>query len=722
MQDTSLESNRPHARGAAEDRAGARAAAYCALVAGLILLFLVVRRSDWTASGELRAMLQLSAALVALVVGILALIRHYSRRNDTLLLIGAGMVGTAVLDGHHLLVTARVPFGLLPEDPAVTEPWSWFAGRAFLSLLLLWSWRAWRHERSGRPPLSDLRVYVEVGTFALLSIVLFDGVELPPAIRSSAFLARPFEVLPGVLFAAATIGYLQKGNWRRRPFEVWLVPALIISTAVQFLFVSFSLSGLDAFGTISLALKVVSYVFVFVGLVASMHELYRRVERSAHLIRHKNEALEIEIGVRRKAEQAARESESRYRRIMETIQEGYFEVDLAGNFVFWNDSLADLLGYPSDRLEGLNYRAYTREGHAAQVFETFAEVYRTGRPARVFGWEIVRPDGSLRYAEASAGPIDDERGEIVGFRGIVRDVTDRRATEERLEERTRELARSNEELRQFAYVASHDLQEPLRMVSGYTRLLARRYEGRLDEEADLFLRYAVEGVDRMQRLIRDLLDYSRVHTHGRSFERMKLEDALAWALANLEGAISDLDARITHDELPVVRADRSQLGQLFQNLLANALKFRGDRRPEIHVGVQGRPEVWQVSVRDNGIGIDPEHRTRVFEIFQRLHAPDEFEGTGIGLAICKRIVDRHGGQIWIEPSPGQGSTFVFTLPRDAGRGRRAGTVREASERQEAAGRQNTTGGVADPSIDAAGATSGARVGTDLAVSEPGTSS
>jgi len=666
VQDTILAGNRPEpeATPVRRDRVGARTAAYCALAAGLLLLFLAVRPASWTVAPAVTGMLQLAASLVALAVGLLALVRYYTRKNDTLLLVGAGMIGTATLDAYHLLVASRLATALSPADPTVAEPWSWFGGRFFLSLLLLWSWVAWRRERdTDGPALSELRTYFEIGAFTLLSIALFGMVELPPFVRVGSPLPRPIELMPGVMFGIATGGYLLKGNWRRLPFEVWLVPALIISTAIQLLFMPFSRAPVDAFGTAAYALKLLSYCFIFAGLVSSMYGLFRQVERSGHLVRHKNEALEVEVRTRREAERQARISETKYRTILETIQEGYFELDLAGNFVFWNDSLAELLGYPPDRLAGLNYRAYTRDGQSTVVSETLSEVYRTGKSCQVFGWEIVRNDGTRRFAEASAGPVHGDDGEVVGFRGIVRDVTARRATEERLETKSRELARSNEDLRQFAYVASHDLQEPLRMVAGYTQLLARRYEGQLDEEADLFIRYTVEGVDRMQQLIRDLLDYARVQTHGRRFAPVHLPEALGWALSNLEGALTDADATVTFDALPTVEGDTTQMGQLFQNLLANAIKFHGDRPLEIHVGVQRRPGEWQVSVRDNGIGIDPESRTRVFEIFQRLHPPDEYDGTGIGLAICKRIVERHGGEIWVEPSPVEGATFAFTLPR-----------------------------------------------------------
>lgn len=667
MQHTTLASIRPHSETLGRDRVGARAAAYCALAAGLLLLYLAIRDSSWAVTPSLHLAFELTAAVVALIVGILALVRFYSRKNDTLLLIGAAMIGTSVLDTYHLLVTTGIPMWLMPADHEATEPWSWFGSRMFLSVLLLWSWTAWRREnRQGVQRLSELRIYLEVGAITVLSIALFGMVSLPDAIRTGAIVPRPFELLPGAFFAVATIGYLAKGNWRNRPFEVWLVPALLVSVAIQWLFMPFSVSPFDAFATVSAVLKLLSYGYILIGLVASMYGLYRQLERSALLIEHSHEALRGESVDRKAAVAAASTSEEKYRTILATIQEGYFELDLAGNFVFWNEALMSLLGYRAERMAGLNYRAYTGEAHSTAVFEMFSRVYRTGQPVEAFAWEIIRPDGTHRYAEASAGPIRGEQDEIIGFRGIVRDVTARRHAEELVEAKSRELARTNEELRQFAYVASHDLQEPLRMVASYTQLLAHRYEGRLDGEADLFIRHTIEGVTRMQHLIGDLRDYSRVQSDARTFETVSLDTALEGALADLREKIEEADATITVDPLPEVEADPTQMEQLLQNLIGNAIKFRGELPVEVHIGAHKRPGEWQVFVCDNGIGVDPMYRERVFDIFHRVHGRRKFEGTGIGLAICKRIVERHGGRIWAEPTPGRGATLVFTLPRPRG--------------------------------------------------------
>ena len=232
---------------------------------------------------------------------------------------------------------------------------------------------------------------------------------------------------------------------------------------------------------------------------------------------------------------------------------------------------------------------------------------------------------------------------------------------QKLEESVAELGRSNADLQQFAYVASHDLQEPLRMVSSYTQLIARRYKGKLDADADEFIAFAVDGANRMQRLILDLLAYSRVNTAGRQFEPTAMETVLKAALNNLTNAVKESQAIITHDPLPAVMGDDKQLAQLFQNLLSNAVKFGGAQPPRIHISAKQTDGEWLCSVRDHGIGLDPQYADRIFVIFQRLHTRAEYPGTGIGLAICKKIVERHGGRIWVESQLGKGTTFYFTL-------------------------------------------------------------
>ncbi len=237
-----------------------------------------------------------------------------------------------------------------------------------------------------------------------------------------------------------------------------------------------------------------------------------------------------------------------------------------------------------------------------------------------------------------------------------------RKAHEALSKRTEELTRSNVELDQFASVVSHDLQEPLRMITAYLHLLQKQHAGKLDKDADEFIGFAVDGARLMHGLINDLLTYSRVGTRGKEFTAADCNIVLARTILNLKAAIDESDAQVTHDRLPTVHGDQLQLGQLLQNLLSNAIKYRSERRPEIHVGCERHGDTWRFAVKDNGIGIKPDYRDRIFVIFQRLHTRLEYPGTGIGLAICKKIVERHRGTIWFESEPMKGSTFYFTLP------------------------------------------------------------
>lgn len=232
-----------------------------------------------------------------------------------------------------------------------------------------------------------------------------------------------------------------------------------------------------------------------------------------------------------------------------------------------------------------------------------------------------------------------------------------------LAERVDELARSNAELERFAYVASHDLKEPLRMVMSYTALLARRYKGKLDSDADEFIGYAVDGAVRMEQLIQDLLLYSRTRIRDWCFKRVDCEVVLARALDNLQTALNETGALVTHDPLPTVKGDDTQLVQVFQNLIGNGIKFRGELTPCIHVSVKDKKKEWVLAVQDNGIGIDPEYADRIFVIFQRLHSRADYPGNGIGLAICKKVIENHGGRIWLNSMPRKGATFYFTIPK-----------------------------------------------------------
>jgi PAS domain S-box-containing protein len=289
-------------------------------------------------------------------------------------------------------------------------------------------------------------------------------------------------------------------------------------------------------------------------------------------------------------------------------------------------------------------------------------ILETGEPLINKEENPINRHGEERWVLVTKMPLRDETGEITGTFGIARDITTRKKNEDAIRRANADLARSNADLEQFAYVASHDLQEPLRAVAGYCQLLERRYVGALDEQGDTYLQHVVEGAQRMQQLIDDLLQYSRVSRKRDEFEPTDLRDAVEQAKLMMKTPIEQSGATIHCESLPVVMADRAQQVQLFQNLISNAIKYRGDEPPAVVISAEDRDGEVVISVCDNGIGIEPEFFDRIFVIFKRLHTRDEYAGTGIGLAVCKRIVDRHRGRIWVESEPGQGCDFRFTIP------------------------------------------------------------
>ncbi|MBN8220155.1 MAG: PAS domain S-box protein [Spirochaetes bacterium] len=328
--------------------------------------------------------------------------------------------------------------------------------------------------------------------------------------------------------------------------------------------------------------------------------------------------------------------------------------DRDGNIEYVNRKFVEVTGYSIAEVAGKNPK-FLKSGYLSEKdYEGLWSTIMRGEEWRG-EFHNRKKNGELFWVLASISPIKDGAGAITHYLAIEEDITS-------LKEIQTELARSNAELQQFAYIASHDLQEPLRMIGSYVQLLARRYQDKLDASANEFIAFAVDGVQRMQTLINDLLAYSRVSTSVRDFQTVDCAHVLAQVQANLKIALEESAAKITAGPLPVLRADPTQIMQLFQNLINNAVKFRAQRPPEIGIHAGKKGDFWQFDVSDNGIGFDMQYADRIFVIFQRLNNRAEYAGTGIGLAVCKRIVERHGGKIWVDSAPGKGTTFHFTLP------------------------------------------------------------
>jgi PAS domain S-box-containing protein len=357
---------------------------------------------------------------------------------------------------------------------------------------------------------------------------------------------------------------------------------------------------------------------------------------------------------------AAAAEMSRTDAVLEHVIDGVAILSAEGFIESFNRGAQEMFGQSADEVAGKEIAVLFPQEHNGDDAPV-ASIIFAGNAGGLCGEMVGRhKSGALFPLDLSVSRVC--MGDEDKFVCIMRDTTERKRAEEVVAQQSRELARSNAELEQFAYVSSHDLQEPLRMIHVFLQLLARRYQGKLGSEADEFIGFAVDGAVRMQKLIDDLLDYSRVGTRGKELLPLESGAALAQALDNLRLSIGESGATVTHEPLPTVMADESQLVRLFQNLVGNALKFRGEEPPRVDVRAEREEGKWLFSVRDNGIGIAREHFEKIFLIFQRVYSREEYPGTGIGLAVCKRIVERHGGRIWVDSEPGRGATFFFTLP------------------------------------------------------------
>jgi PAS domain S-box-containing protein len=377
-----------------------------------------------------------------------------------------------------------------------------------------------------------------------------------------------------------------------------------------------------------------------------------------------------DITKRKQAEAALAAERTLLRTLVDNLPDAIYVKDVAGRKTLANLVDVRSMGAASEAevLGKTDFDFYPADLAAAFNADDQC-VLQTGQPILNREERVILPDGALGWSLASKVPLRDRAGQVIGLVGIGHNITERKQVEERLQATLVDLQRSNAELEQFAYVASHDLQEPLRMVASFVQLLGENYRGRLDADADEFIGYAVDGAKRMQQLILDLLEYSRVGTRGQPFEPTDATQVCQAAIQDLEVAITEAGVTVVCDPLPTVLADPTQIRQLFQNLIANAIKFHGAEPPRMHISARETFEVsetskvfWEFAVRDNGIGIEPQYFERIFVIFQRLHSRSEYPGTEIGLAVCKKIVERHGGRIWVESAPGRGSTFYFTLP------------------------------------------------------------
>jgi PAS domain S-box-containing protein len=365
-----------------------------------------------------------------------------------------------------------------------------------------------------------------------------------------------------------------------------------------------------------------------------------------------------DASIRREGKRAVeqlRESEERFRSFVESANDIIYTLTANGTFTYVSPYWTKVLGHNISEVIGQSFETFVHPDDIPRARAFLVQTMAAEEKQAMFEYRVQDKTGLWHWHTSTAALLHQADGKTVSYLGIARDITERKQMEEA-------LVLSNNRLQQFAFVVSHDLQEPLRMVVSYVQLIDKRYHGKMDRDADEFIGYIVEGATRMRQMISDILDYSRVDIQEQTFKCVSMEKVLERAEGSLISAIKDSQAVISHGPLPDVTGDETQLSQLLQNLIDNAIKFQGTETPRIEIATQRKNQGWLFSVKDNGIGIDSQYQDKIFIIFQRLHSREEYPGTGIGLAICKSIVERHGGRIWVESGPGKGSTFYFTLP------------------------------------------------------------
>jgi PAS domain S-box-containing protein len=392
--------------------------------------------------------------------------------------------------------------------------------------------------------------------------------------------------------------------------------------------------------------------------IGQLSRSFDRMTRDLKKITASRDELNREIAERKQAEEALIRSKQEWERTFDSVPDLIAIIDNRHRILRINKAMAQRLGIEAEQCVGLPCYEYV---HGLSGPPAFCPHSHTMKDCKQHMEEILEPRLGGHFL-VSTTPLFDEQGRLVSSVHVARDITEIKQAEEERERLLEDLKRSNKELEQFAYIASHDLQEPLRMVSSYVQLISQRYKDRLDRDADEFIDYAVNGTAYMQTLLNDLLTYSRAGTTSEPFALTDLNSVLGRAIVNLKNLIDDSHAEIKHEGLPAVYAHKVQMVQVFQNLIGNAIKFHGSELPRVHISAQQENNEWIIRISDNGIGIDPKYFNRIFHIFKRLHSREKYDGTGIGLAICKKIVEKHGGRIWVESEPGKGSTFCFTIP------------------------------------------------------------
>lgn len=650
-----------------------RMTTYLTIALGLCFVFAVSRGSDWQGTSELHTLMEVVATTLALLVGIMALVRFYSKKNNTILFIGAGFLGTGTLDGYHAIVTSEVFTPYLLSDLPTLIPWSWVESRFLLSLLLFLSWLEWNWEHGGDKGriVKDRHIYALVAVLTIASFTFFSITSLPRAFPLAHMIGRPEEFLPGILFLAALVGYLRKGTWKYDDFEHWLVLALVVSVIGQVLFMSFSSSLFDFDFEMAHLLKMVSYSLILTGLFFSMYRAFKEAEQgaaelalSAGALAQSNRILEKTAKDRQQAEILARQSEEKLLRIFENVPDGIILCDSRATILAFNPGAERAFGYRADEVIGRNIKILMPDSYARD-HDTHVKRYRKGNGASAIGQrrELLgrRKDGTCFPMDLTiSDSIEQSGGRMI--LGVMRDITRKKAAADDLARFVDELEKSNKDLEQFAYVASHDLRAPLRGIDNLAGFIREDVGDNLDDETSRNFDLLQNRIHRMERLLDDLLAYSRAGRRETSLETVDLQGLLQDVTA-LIAPPEGMDLQINCTEIRV-RVARAPLQQVLMNLIGNAIKHHDQPTGIVRIDVRESGKAIKFSIADDGPGIPEQFHDRIFGMFQTLKPRDELEGSGMGLAIVRRVVESAGGSVAVySTNDVRGTCFTVLWPK-----------------------------------------------------------
>lgn len=624
--------------------------------------------------------------MVAFINGLFSLVRYYSNRGTLYLYGGIGFLAVGALELARLLAYTTGYAAVLAGSGGVVEYLFWSGTinhihMALIIVLAMWGTRGRQHAvvRSGRA----VTLWITGLTLVGLGLLLFAPV---PALVSWPLVPRPVELVPGLLWPLSAIYLLWRNEWQRDTFVHWLVMALIFASGTALLLFPFTRALTDSVSLMGQVVKLAAFNLVLIGLANSMFELVQRVESSRQAVQQLNRSLSHEVQVRREAEKALLASRAELAEAQQIAHlgswswsfdpaavlqgAGFNDGDAPGQQLQLSSELLQILG--ETHLQSANVIELIRNRiHANDVsrVETILGAAIVAREDFETYCRIVRKDGKIRTIFLRGRRGVDEAGNRMRYRGTAQDLTDLVQTQQQLRETAELLAARNRDLEEFANIASHDLQEPLRKIYAFSDRVIAKYSDDLDATGRDYLDRVRKSALRMQDLIEDILALSRVNSRRDAFVRVGLGQIVEEVLEDLDARIEEVDATVDVGPLPEARVDAVQMRQLFQNLLSNALKFSQPEAPPV-VRVRGFASIEDgtpgctIIVEDEGIGFDPRYAERIFQPFMRLHGRAKFEGTGMGLAICRRIVERHGGQIRAESEPDQGSRFIITLPTE----------------------------------------------------------